>query len=362
MGLTPSKDECSDVGRGAAEVYASYGCAACPGPLPTSPPPTPPSGLHHHLSDQPSTFKRRREYDQDPHRHRNPHARIDSEDPENDLQRDRETGTDADTDPDADTGPASVDDAGTSLHGGVTTAHSRTASSFGPRSSTAMRPQVEPPDLVPVVFTWNFGGTHVYVIGAWDGWREKSQMSRDGSSFIAVLYLPYGQTYQFKYFVDENWQCNPSLPTQTDAQGNTNNVVAVTEPDLEYDSSAPLALRSPPSPISSYSQSVIEADETLADPPSLPDAMAATPVVLPPRSHVLIDHLHLCHSSTDVSQSDPNGYTSAPPVALASCYRYKEKVISATFVLCTSNPSSSSRSHFVTVREASSRNIPQFTL
>lgn len=58
--------------------------------------------------------------------------------------------------------------------------------------------------LMPSVFTWNFGGKHVYITGAWDGWTEKTPMHKNGAEYTAVIYVPRGE-YQFKYFVDDNW-------------------------------------------------------------------------------------------------------------------------------------------------------------
>lgn len=364
MGLAPSRDD--DVTSDSAGMYSGYGGSPCAGPLPTSPPPRPPSALHQ-VPDQPVNAKRRREFDHGSHRHRQPHARYHGDPSEPDMRSMRQESTDADTDPEADPGPASADDVGPSVRGGVPIQTCRAAVSLGSRSYAAMRPESEQPDVVPVVFTWNFGGARVFVVGAWDGWGERTQMSRDGSTFIAVLYLPCGQTFQFKYFVDDNWQCNPSLPTQTDSQGNTNNVVDVTHPELEFDSATVLTSCSPPSPLSSYCQSVIEADETFADPIALPDAMAASPVVLPPRSHVLMDHLHLCQPELEQTQTDPAGYACSPatspaPLTLATCFRYKEKLISATFVFSTSQSFSASSNHFNLARELPMHTLTPFSL
>lgn len=55
-------------------------------------------------------------------------------------------------------------------------------------------------------FIWSFGGSSVYVTGAWDDWRVKAALSRTSpTDFTAVLALPVG-TFQYKFIVDGNWK------------------------------------------------------------------------------------------------------------------------------------------------------------
>lgn len=121
--------------------------------------------------------------------------------------------------------------------------------------------------LVPTVFTWNYGGYSVYVAGAWDNWKSETPMYKNGNEYIALVYIPIGE-HQFKFFIDDVWQCAPNMPTRTDEHGNTNNVITVEPKELEFDSNTPLHAGSPPSPLSSYNQSAIP--EFSADPPTLP--------------------------------------------------------------------------------------------
>lgn len=175
------------------------------------------------------------------------------------------------------------------------------------------------PDLVPVVLTWNYGGKKVSVTGAWDGWRDKVPMSKDGAVFILVLYLPCGHKYHYKYLVDENWQCNPSCATETDSEGNTNNTILVQRTEPEFDVAdgddedvdrvdsvfGPGSLLGayvgsvdgPPSPPSSYNQSVLKTDETSGHPLPLPDIMVPSREGPEAVSHVLVDHLFVADTA-----------------------------------------------------------------
>lgn len=55
-------------------------------------------------------------------------------------------------------------------------------------------------------FIWSFGGSSVYVTGAWDDWRLKTSLSRTTQTdHTVVLSLPLG-TFQYKFIVDGNWK------------------------------------------------------------------------------------------------------------------------------------------------------------
>lgn len=113
----------------------------------------------------------------------------------------------------------------------------------------------------------------MHVAGAWDGWATKTALYKNGAEFIALLYVPVGE-FQCKYFVDDNWQCAPDLPTRTDENGNTNNIVTITKSTPEFDSAAPLDERKPLSPVTSYRQNAA-ADLAAADPPVMPPHLEA---------------------------------------------------------------------------------------
>ena len=133
-------------------------------------------------------------------------------------------------------------------------------------------PESHEDNLVPSVFTWNFGGHHVYIAGAWDHWQKKTPMDKCANEHIALIYIPCGE-YQFKYYVDDNWRCAPNLPTRTDANGNTNNIVSIAPAHLEFDSPTPIDSSAPPSPLATYDQA--STAEYSADPPLLPPHLEA---------------------------------------------------------------------------------------
>ncbi|PXF41513.1 SNF1-related protein kinase regulatory subunit beta-2 [Gracilariopsis chorda] len=201
-------------------------------------------------------------------------------------------------------------------------------SSLHPAAATDAQPEEEPrdDDLVPTMFHWSFGGRHVFVAGAWDDWKLKTPMSKNGQHHMALVYIPCGQ-FQFKYFVDNTWQCAPNLPTTTDAHGNNNNLITILPVDPQFDVSTPLTEHPPSSPTSSYDQSTLNSSLS-TDPPllppflehrclkPLPDDISPKVAPLSPHapsvitkhhpqhrssrpffSHVSVDHLYVARSS-----------------------------------------------------------------
>lgn len=136
-----------------------------------------------------------------------------------------------------------------------------------PATALSLTSASEDDTLVPTVFTWNYGGHSVFITGAWDNWQAKTPMYKNGNEFLALIYVPVGE-HQFKFFVDDNWQCAPNLDTRTDDHGNTNNVVYIVAHDPEFDCAAPLHANDPPSPLSSYDQ--MSTADFPVEPPVLP--------------------------------------------------------------------------------------------
>lgn len=55
-------------------------------------------------------------------------------------------------------------------------------------------------------FVWSFGGSSIYVTGAWDDWQVQTALARTTpTDHTAVLALPLG-TFQYKFIVDGNWK------------------------------------------------------------------------------------------------------------------------------------------------------------
>ena len=126
--------------------------------------------------------------------------------------------------------------------------------------------------LVAKVFTWNFGGTSVYIAGAWDQWTTRTPMYKNGTEHIALLYVPCGE-FQFKYLVDDTWQCAPDLPTRVDEHGNTNNIIQIETPAPDFDVVGLIHQPPPLSPLSSYDQGAN--GEFTIDPPTIPPHLEA---------------------------------------------------------------------------------------
>ncbi|CAN8068083.1 unnamed protein product [Agarophyton chilense] len=220
-------------------------------------------------------------------------------------------------------------------------------------ATTASDDAFDEDDLVPTMFQWNFGGCEVYVAGDWDDWASKTPMSKNGQQHIALVYIPCGQ-HQFKYYVDQTWQCAPNLPSCTDSLGNKNNSVIVARPNPQFDMTSPLPDTPPLSPVSSYNQAeTIEfPDDAPLLPPflgdrylkPLPDDMSpdiavaarnahrAQCLVKQPQSersqrpffsHVTVDHLYTARAI----ESDP-------VCSFSHNARHYGKVINTVFVTC----------------------------
>lgn len=172
-------------------------------------------------------------------------------------------------------------------------------------------------------------------------------MYKNGTEYMALIYVPVGE-HQFKFFVDDVWQCAPNLPTHTDEHGNTNNLITIEPQESEYDTITPLHDTSPPSPLSSYDQNPTA--EFSVDPPVLPPHLESrmlkplpddicpsvqemkrsaphdgTPggvrKARPFISHVYIDHLY---QEKEVREDDVH--------SLSQTTRVGEKIINTVFV------------------------------
>mmetsp|Transcript_23786 Transcript_23786/g.37191 ORF Transcript_23786/g.37191 Transcript_23786/m.37191 type:complete len:256 (-) Transcript_23786:651-1418(-) len=80
--------------------------------------------------------------------------------------------------------------------------------------------------LVNTVFTWNFGGKNVTMVGDWDNWKKPIPLVNSGNEFSAILPLVLGK-YQYKFTVDGEWKCSPINQVYQEKGGNINNLVKV---------------------------------------------------------------------------------------------------------------------------------------
>lgn len=188
-------------------------------------------------------------------------------------------------------------------------------------------------NITTTEFVWAFGGSSVYVTGAWDDWRVKAALSRTSpTEFTAVLALPVG-TFQYKFIVDGNWKHSPALPTERDQHGNLNNIVVVKANVPEYDSNVqPYPDKIPNSPVESYDFSILPQEDHTTEPPMLPRLLASAPLdrVTDKACHGadFVRFNHMFSTNSDSVYGPQDLYT------LASETRYKNKVI--TTILITS--------------------------
>jgi glycosidase len=80
-------------------------------------------------------------------------------------------------------------------------------------------------------FTLAFNNeTSVELFGDWGGagtWLNGAPMTRQGGDWQVTIDVPYNTAVQYKYFVDgTTWQVDPTAPTTSDGNGNTNNLLA----------------------------------------------------------------------------------------------------------------------------------------
>lgn len=78
----------------------------------------------------------------------------------------------------------------------------------------------------PAWFTWTLGGNCVFVEGSWDKWTNRKNMERAGSAYHLCVFLKPG-VYRYRFIVDQEPRYNPHFPSETDAKGNTVNILVV---------------------------------------------------------------------------------------------------------------------------------------
>ncbi|XP_063901161.1 5'-AMP-activated protein kinase subunit beta-1-like [Zophobas morio] len=169
--------------------------------------------------------------------------------------------------------------------------------------------------LVPHVFRWTHGGSHIYVTGTFNNWRERIPLNKSREEFTTIINLPPG-THQFKFIVDNEWKINPDLPTMPDRSGAVNNFLEIgdaDEDDFDFEDfvSASAPAKSPPGDSGGYSQTIPKLDGTSKPPPVLPPHLMqvllncapvsqSDPSLLPIPNHVLLNHLYALSISDGV--------------------------------------------------------------
>ena len=113
---------------------------------------------------------------------------------------------------------------------------------FRPRAGTVesgavsgarvLKQQISQGKGLPTIFKINGDkAKEAYVCGTFSNW-EKIPMVRTQKDFFALVDLPVGE-HQFKYFVDNEWHNDKSLPTVDNECGSKNNVISIQQEDFE---------------------------------------------------------------------------------------------------------------------------------
>ena len=75
-----------------------------------------------------------------------------------------------------------------------------------------------------VIFTWNFNGESVELIGSFSDWDKRFPMQKIGNEFTVILQLARC-VHQYKFIVDGEWRFAPDQQTCQDDAGNMNNFI-----------------------------------------------------------------------------------------------------------------------------------------
>ncbi|KAF2095647.1 hypothetical protein NA57DRAFT_79361 [Rhizodiscina lignyota] len=80
-------------------------------------------------------------------------------------------------------------------------------------------------------FKWEHPASEVFVTGTFDDWGKTVKLEKDSEGvFTKTVELPHtGENVYYKFVKDGEWVTSHTAPTETDASGNTNNVLKPSE-------------------------------------------------------------------------------------------------------------------------------------
>jgi len=190
---------------------------------------------------------------------------------------------------------------------------------FRPRAGTQVeanlslsKPFTAPPLVgakgLPTIFKFNGNVKEAYVAGTFSQW-EKIPMVKSVKDFVALVDLPVGD-HQYKYYVDNEWTHDKTLPTVDNDVGTQNNVITIRQDDFEAFSA--LDMDSKVTNIKHHRGMEIEFGQDIPGvntfenkpgPPILPPhllqvilnkdtPLSCEPTLLPEPNHVMINHLY----------------------------------------------------------------------
>ncbi|PHU01779.1 SNF1-related protein kinase regulatory subunit beta-1 [Capsicum chinense] len=180
-----------------------------------------------------------------------------------------------------------------------------------------------PESGIPTLITWSYGGNNVAIQGSWDNWRSRKVLQRSGKDYTILLVLPSG-IYHYKFIVDGEVRYIPELPCVADETGIVFNLLDVND-NVPESLESVAEFEAPPSPDSSYAQSLLGDED-----------FAKEPVAVPPQLHLTV----LGSENSDGSPSSPKpqhvvlnhlfrekGWTSQSVVALGLTHRFQSKYV-----------------------------------
>ncbi|XP_042384688.1 SNF1-related protein kinase regulatory subunit beta-1-like [Zingiber officinale] len=180
---------------------------------------------------------------------------------------------------------------------------------------------VPPENGIPTLITWSLGGNEILVEGSWDNWTSRKTMQLSGKDYSTLLVLPSG-VYHYKFIVDGELRYIPNLPHMTNANGQTVNILDVSEyvPEILEGVSE---FEAPPSPHSSYGVSLPVDEDFTKEPPALPSQLQLTVLgsqdaeesSLKPQ-HVVLNHVFI-----------EKGRASQSLVAVGLTHRFQSKYV-----------------------------------
>ncbi|KAM3337386.1 SNF1-related protein kinase regulatory subunit beta-1 [Capsicum galapagoense] len=180
-----------------------------------------------------------------------------------------------------------------------------------------------PESGIPTLITWSYGGNNVAIQGSWDNWRSRKVLQRSGKDYTILLVLPSG-IYHYKFIVDGEVRYIPELPCVADETGIVFNLLDVND-NVPESLESVAEFEAPPSPDSSYAQSLLGDEDFTKE-----------PVAVPPQLHLTV----LGSENSDGSPSSPKpqhvvlnhlfrekGWTSQSVVALGLTHRFQSKYV-----------------------------------
>jgi hypothetical protein len=90
------------------------------------------------------------------------------------------------------------------------------------------RPITSAADVIVHEFIWKYGGKEILLAGSFTNWSPSIQMvpvDQNREYWRALVELDPKTCWEFKFVVDGVWRCSLDLPTTTDSNGNTNNII-----------------------------------------------------------------------------------------------------------------------------------------